>query len=53
MKANFFYNQKTIGDVLLILINNKAPMTRYEKHDDVTLIYSGDELIGINIFNIS
>ena len=53
MKANFFYNQKTIGDVLLVLINNKAPMTRYEKHDDVTLIYSGDELIGINIFNIS
>lgn len=53
MKANFFYNQKIIGDVLIVIIDNQAPMTRYESHDDVTLVYSQDKLIGINIFNIS
>ena len=53
MKANFFYNRKLIGDVLLVVINNSLPMTHYENHDDVTLIYSHDELIGINVFNIS
>ena len=53
MKANFFYNQKVIGDVLLVVINNKANMTSFKKYDDVTLIYSNDELIGINIENIS
>ena len=53
MKANFFYNRKLIGDVLLVIINNDLPMTHYENHDDITLIYSHNELIGINIFNIS
>ena len=53
MKATLFYNYHLIGDVLLINIDSDLLPTRSETHDDVTLIYSNDTLVGINIFNFS
>lgn len=53
MKATFFYNKKLIGDVLLVVIDNDASITRIDKKDDVCVIFHDDKVIGINIFNIS
>lgn len=53
MKATFFYNKKLIGDVLLVVIDNDASITRIDKRDDVCVIFHDDKVIGINIFNIS
>ena len=52
-QASFFYNFKTLGDILFIIIDNSKLMTSFKKDKDVVYIYSNDELIGINIFNIS
>jgi tRNA-binding protein len=48
-----FYNYHTLGDVLMIVLNNQKRATHLDKRNDVTLIYSDFELIGINLFNIS
>ena len=48
-----FYNYHTLGDVLMIVFNNQKRATHFDKRNDVTLIYSDFELIGINLFNIS
>lgn len=48
-----FYNYHTLGDVLMIVFNNQKRATHLDKRNDVTLIYSDFELIGINLFNIS
>ena len=53
MKAALFYNYHLIGDVLLVDINNTLTPNRHETKDDVTVIYSNDTVVGINIFNIS
>ena len=53
MKAAFFYNYRLTGDVLLVDINNQLIPNRHESKGDVTLVYSNDVLVGINIFNIS
>lgn len=53
MKATYFYNQKLIGDVLLIIIDNEASATHIETKDDICIIYNQDKVIGINVFNIS
>lgn len=53
MKATLFYNYRLIGDVLLIDIANDLIPTHFKREKDVTLIYSNDTLVGINIFNFS
>ncbi|GAA3723872.1 DUF4479 family protein [Salinicoccus jeotgali] len=46
------YNRKHVGDVLLVTFE-KADDPIYEYHDDVTIIKSGNRIIGLNIFNAS
>lgn len=48
-----FYDYHTIGDVLLITKDLETKPDKVIKNDDVTSLYKNDELIGINIFNIS
>ena len=50
MKATLFYNYQLIGDVLLVNLDSELLPTRSETKDDVTLVYSNDKLVGINIF---
>ena len=45
------YCYRTIGDVLMIEIDSRKLPARNEKVGNVVSIYSGDELIGINIFD--
>ncbi len=52
-KYSIYYSYKEIGDVLLIIINQKATPTSFIQNSDVTVIYHGSEIIGYNIFNIS
>jgi tRNA-binding EMAP/Myf-like protein len=49
----FFYNHEVSGDILFILINPDKAVTRHLSSHNVTALYAGDELVGINIFNIS
>lgn len=51
--ANYFYNYKTVGDILMAIIDAEKVPTSSKSFKDVTLIYNHDELIGINFFNIS
>lgn len=53
MKYALYYDYETIGDVLLIVINPSLIPTKQVKTNDVVALYYHDELIGINIFNIS
>lgn len=53
MRYGCYYNHKTIGDILLIEIKPSIFPNRYEKHNDVVALYKDEELVGINIFNIS
>lgn len=46
------YNRNHVGDVLLVTLD-KTDHPIYEHHDDVTIIKSGDRVIGLNIFNAS
>lgn len=51
---SIFYNKKMFEDVLMIVFNNSAVPSRKEKmNDNIWFIYCGNELVGINIFNIS
>ena len=52
MKGYLFYNHH-LGDVLMIAFNIDQTPTHYQKKGDITLIYHHDELIGVNVFNIS
>ncbi|MCQ2742612.1 MAG: DUF4479 domain-containing protein [Bacilli bacterium] len=47
-----FYNLKITGDVVYVLIKPAEYPDRVEKKADVAMLYKGDELVGINIFNI-
>ena len=47
------YDYKGVGDVLIIILNGQKTPTRSVNNQDVVAIYSDDELVGINIFNIS
>ncbi len=53
MKATLFYNYHLIGDVLLVNIDSDLLPNHSLSKDDVTLIYSDENLVGINIFNFS
>lgn len=48
-----FYDYHAIGDVLMIVFDNKKKTTRIEKKDNCVALYNGEELIGVNILNIS
>lgn len=48
-----FYDYHTIGDVLLIVKDLETKPNKVIKNGDVTSLFKNDELIGINIFNIS
>lgn len=53
MKASLFYNYHLIGDVLLVDINNELTPNRSVSRNDVTIVYANDQIVGINIFNVS
>ncbi|WP_342387241.1 YtpR family tRNA-binding protein [Salinicoccus bachuensis] len=46
------YNYQHVGDVLLVTLK-KAENPTYEFHEDLTVIKSDDEIIGLNIFDAS
>jgi len=48
-----FYNYHMIGDVLMIVFDSQKKANKHEKRDNLMLIYHDDELIGINLFDIS
>ena len=48
-----FYNYKTIGDVLLIIFDQRENPDEVIKQDDVVVIKKNKKIIGINVFNIS
>ena len=48
-----FYDYHTIGDILMIVFNNQKQVTRVDKRVNSVALFCHDELIGINIFNIS
>jgi len=48
-----FYDYHTIGDVLMIVFNNQKKADRIDKKGNTVAIYSHDELIGVNLFDIS
>ena len=53
MKGQLFYNLPQLGDILFINLDSDLLPSRSETKGDVTLIYSLDKLVGINIFNFS
>jgi tRNA-binding protein len=53
MNYSLFYNYKLIGDILMVVFDNETIPTSKEVDGDVVKIYSGDKLIGVNIFNFS
>ena len=50
---SLFYSYKTLGDILIVIIDNSKPMTRKERKGKVDVIYNEDEIIGYNILNVS
>lgn len=55
MILNMFYNEKGIGDVLIVQLNGKkAEQVKIESNGNVTEIKNAetDEVIGYNIFNV-
>ena len=52
-RYGLFYNYKTLGDVLLIVFKPTENPDEVIKMDDVVVLKKNNEVIGINIFNIS
>lgn len=52
-RYGLFYNYKTLGDVLLIVFKPTENPDEVIKMDDVVVLKNNNEIIGINIFNIS
>lgn len=48
-----FYDQVVSGDILFVLIAPEKKTTKIVKNGDLALLYSDDELTGINLFNAS
>lgn len=49
----FYYNHEIPNDVLFVLINPQKRATSCLRNGDIVTLLSGEERIGINIFNIS
>ncbi|GAA5414840.1 YtpR family tRNA-binding protein [Ureaplasma ceti] len=47
-----FYNQLSLQDAMLITLSNKE-VTRVENHDDFVVLFNNDDMVGVNIFNVS
>lgn len=53
MKYGIYYNHETIGDTLIIEFKpNEYPNKKIIK-DNITVLYKDEDLVGINIFDIS
>lgn len=48
-----YYNYKTLGDVLLIVISPNDIADEVIKNDNIVILKKNGNIIGINIFNIS
>lgn len=48
-----FYNHDVTGDTLFIVMNTESIFDRSVAIGDVLAMYSGDELVGVNINNLS
>ena len=46
-----FYNRQNVGDVLFVVIDAHAYPDRSESVGEVTALYQGERLIGINLFD--
>lgn len=47
-----FYYKETMNDTMSIVVNNNKP-TKIDNHDEYSIIYHDDILVGINLFNVS
>ena len=48
-----FYDKVVSGDILFVLISPEKKTSKTVKVGDLALLYSGEELTGINLFNAS
>ena len=48
-----YYCRKAVGDVLIIIKDDKAFPNKVVKKDNVVSLYRNDNLVGINIFDFS
>lgn len=46
-----FYNHENVGDVLFVVIDPERSPDRVETKGEVTALYQGEELVGINLFD--
>ncbi len=53
MILHAFYNNKDIGDILLVRLTSNKNTTHYVTNNDVVCLYNKEELIGFNIKNAS
>lgn len=53
MKAEFYYHYKLFGDVLLVDIERDSIPTSYRKDGDIVTIFSGEKIVGVNLFRFS
>jgi len=51
-RYDLFYQPKSIGDVLLVIIEPNLTPTHNQRINEAVLIYHDDILIGVNLFNI-
>ena len=50
---SLFYSYKTLGDVLLINIDDRFLVNKEKRKNNIVCLYHDDVLVGINIFDIS
>ncbi|BAC44728.1 conserved hypothetical protein [Malacoplasma penetrans HF-2] len=50
---NIFYNKTTLKDTMLVSVSMKKPNITKNHKDVFTALYKDEELVGINIFNVS
>ena len=50
---SLFYSYKSLGDVLMININDAFLVNKEERKNNIVCLYHDDTLLGINIFDIS
>ena len=48
-----YYCRKSVGDVLIIIKDDKAFPNKVVRKDNVVSLYRNDNLVGINIFDFS
>lgn len=53
MNLHAFYNLDHIGDVLLVRLTDSAKVDKYERNDDLCVLYQDNQVIGYNLFHAS